>query len=124
MLRGGALLCLAACLCPENSTVTALAFAFRFAWWLGRLPFTWDSEIMEALTDLAVIVHLVAADGPSPRDASALIGTSIRRQMGWFYLFAGFWKINTSFLDPRYSCASIYLAQLLDAYAPPAATAE
>ena len=31
--------------------------------------------------------------------------------MAWFYFFAGFWKLNTSFLDHRYSCASVHFAQ-------------
>ena len=47
------------------------------------------------------------------------LGTSMRRQVAWFYFFAGFWKLNSSFLDHRYSCASVFMAQLLDAYVPP-----
>ena len=120
-----ALLCVGACLAPENSTVTALAMAFRVAWWLGRLPFTWDSEVLAALTDLAVVLHFIAAESEHPKGGVAKsaalvagVGASIRRQLGWFYLAAGFWKLNTSFVDPRYSCASIYAAQLVDAYAP------
>ena len=42
----------------------------------------------------------------------------MRSQLVYFYAAAAFFKINTAFLDPRYSCASPYVAQLLAAYLP------
>ena len=74
---------------------------------------------MAALTDLAVVTHMVVADGAAMSDLTNALGTTMRRQMGIFYFFAGFWKLNSSFMDHRFSCSSIYLAQLLDAYVPP-----
>ena len=47
---------------------------------------------MQALTDLAVATHLIAEDENG-------LGTSVRRQLGTFYFFAGFWKFNSSFLS-------------------------
>ena len=41
--------------------------------------------------------------------------------MGLFYVGAGFWKINTSFLDPRVSCGSVYVASMLH-FLPPSFT--
>jgi hypothetical protein len=34
------------------------------------------------------------------------------------HLLRGFWKLNTSYLNPRTSCAPILAVQLLDAYWP------
>ena len=111
------LLCLAAALRPQNRTLAAVAFSMRCIWWLSRWPFMWASEIIGGLTDLSVVLHLIAADRHV--DDSNGVGLSVRRQVAWFYVFAGFWKLNTSFLDHRYSCASVFIAQLLDAHAPP-----
>ena len=89
-------ICLLAAAMPERNSMLALAFGARLAWWLKRLPFTWDSEVMGALTDLAVLLHLIAADGAATKDEPALtagLGASMRRSMGWFYWFAGFWKL-------------------------------
>ena len=41
--------------------------------------------------------------------------------MGLFYVGAGFWKINTSFLSPRVSCGSVYVASMLY-FLPPSLT--
>ena len=118
------LLCLVAVAFPERKSLMAVVFSLRFCWWLKRLPMTWDSEVLAALTDAAVVLHVLVADeerGEERGDSAlvAALGTSMRRQLGYFYWFAGFWKLNTSFMDHRYSCASIYLAQLMDAYVPP-----
>lgn len=105
---------------PEKQTCAVLVFSARILWWLRRIPFTWDSEVLAGLTDMAFVFHLVAADAPD-RNVAVLVsdvGRSIQRQMGWFYFFAGFWKINTSFLNSRFSCSSVYFAQLIDAYVP------
>ena len=45
----------------------------------------------------------------------------IRTLMGLFYVGAGFWKINTSFLSPRVSCGSVYVASMLY-FLPPSLT--
>jgi hypothetical protein len=36
------------------------------------------------------------------------------RMLGVFYFAAGFWKINTGFLNPEYSCGTVIFLQLLD----------
>lgn len=46
----------------------------------------------------------------------------IQWQLAWFYLAAGVWKINSGFLHPRYSCASVFTLMLLD-YLPSSADA-
>ena len=107
---------------PERKALCMLSFSVRLAWWLLRLPFTWDSEVLTGLTDFALILHVAvaAAAGLAKHEGLLVegVGESIRKQMGWFYFFAGFWKFNSSFMDHRFSCSSVYIAQLLDAYVP------
>ena len=43
---------------------------------------------------------------------------TIKHQLAVFYLAAGVWKINSSFLDPYYSCGPVFFMQLLDVYVP------
>ena len=74
-------------------------------------PFSWDSEYWQAQTDATVVCTLTLLKAAP---FVPMISTTVRLQMAVFYLGAGFWKINTSFLDPASSCASIYIAQLLD----------
>ena len=113
------LLCLAAAMRPQNTPLVTMAYSMRIVWWLTRWPMMWASEIIGGLTDLAVVLHLVVQDGDDSSVLTEYLSTSMRRQTAWFYFFAGFWKLNTSFLDHRYSCASVFFAQLLDAYVPP-----
>ena len=109
------LLCLAAAMRPQNRPLVTLAYSMRIVWWLKRWPMMWASEIIGGLTDLAVALHLVVQDGDDAHAFTECLSTSMRRQTAWFYFFAGFWKLNTSFLDHRYSCGSVFFAQLLDA---------
>ena len=120
-LVGLLLLCMATAFSPQRRTLAALAFSMRCVWWLNRWPFMWASETIGGLTDLAIVWHLMLADvdRSSASQLTAGLGFSIRRQVAWFYGFAGFWKLNTSFLDHRYSCASVFFAQILDCYVPP-----
>lgn len=129
------LLCFSTAMFPENKPLVVVTFTSRIIWWLNRAPFLWASETIGGLTDLAVVVHILVfgSSGPNGRASSAAsavpadddetlnnaLGTSMRRQVAWFYFFAGFWKLNSSFLDHRYSCASVFMSQLLDAYVPP-----
>eukprot|EP00435_Cladocopium_sp_Y103_P039438 s1307_g10.t1 len=74
-----------------------------FAW---RMPFVWDHECWAALTELSFLV--------APRHFWRLA----RGQLLLLYASAAWWKLNTSFLDPRTSCSTVILIQLLSAYAP------
>jgi hypothetical protein len=93
----------------------ALALVGRLCQFGLRMPYTFDSDVLQMLLNAAVLLHvLVSREGP----ASQPLGETTRRMLGVFYVFAGGWKLNTSFLDYRYSCASTYFAQLIDAYVP------
>ena len=83
---------------------------------LVRLPYVWDAEILGLLSALAVLPPLLPSS-----DAAATAGrcgSEVRIALCVLYTSAGFWKLNHSFLDRRYSCGSIYAVQLLEAYAP------
>lgn len=84
------LLCAAAAVMPHNKRLAVLAFSMRCVWWMNRWPFMWASEIIGGLTDVAVVLHLVAAS--NEEHLTAGLSLSIRRQVAWFYFFAGFWK--------------------------------
>ena len=91
-------------------------------WLVLKVPFV-GLEYWQAQTDATVVCTLTLLKAAP---FVPMISTTVRLQMAVFYLGAGFWKINTSFLDPASSCASIYIAQLLDVLgmesdAPPAA---
>jgi hypothetical protein len=50
--------------------------------------------------------------------------SATRGQLALLYLAAGMWKLNSSFLHPGYSCASVFAAQLADKYWPESLLAE
>eukprot|EP00931_Biecheleriopsis_adriatica_P119608 TRINITY_DN94831_c0_g1_i1.p1 TRINITY_DN94831_c0_g1~~TRINITY_DN94831_c0_g1_i1.p1 ORF type:complete len:558 (+),score=34.22 TRINITY_DN94831_c0_g1_i1:34-1707(+) len=93
----------------------ALAMAVRNGSRIVRMPFCWDSDLWAFSCDLAFCLGLwQARRAKLSEDAPVLIAAPIvRALLGMFYFAAGFWKINTSFLSPRTSCASILLASLL-----------
>jgi hypothetical protein len=100
------LLMAAAFFFPSNRLAVAAALCARLAGIVASFPLVWDSNYWSALTDISALLHVL---GLLP---------SIRRtmlaQMGMLYLAAGLLKLNTSFLDTRYSCAPIYIVQILD----------
>jgi hypothetical protein len=100
-------LVLAAAFClPSSRLVVSAAFCARLAAFLAALPVVWDSFFWSALTDLSALLHVLGFLAPIRR--------TILAQMGVLYLAAGLLKLNTAFLDTRYSCAPIYIVQLLD----------
>ena len=90
-------------------------------------PNAWESLYWCAQTDLALLLSLLARMISSPslslsprQRREVVVETSrvMRWQLAGWYLSAAFFKLNTSFLDHRYSCTSPYMAQLLAAYLP------
>lgn len=91
-------------------------------------PNAWESLYWCAQTDLALLTSLVLQMRrsstlnifPDQRTDAAADATRVMQwQIAGWYLSAAVFKLNTSFLDHRYSCASPYVAQLLAAYLPP-----
>ena len=103
------------------------ALAVRVLASLSLWPHAWESHYWCATTDFTLLLALVtrlaekrslsllaAERTAAVTDASRIV----RYQVAVYYLSAAFFKLNTSFLDHRYSCASPYLAQILAAYVP------
>jgi hypothetical protein len=58
----------------------------------------------------------------TPEEEFAVVGScakTIRWQLSIFYFASGFWKVNTSFMNVSYSCASLFTVQPLE-YLPDA----
>ena len=90
-------------------------------------PNAWESHFWCAQTDAALLAALALqmASAHAGRLTGAQRACALRDafgvarwQVAFFYASAAVFKINSSFLDHRHSCASLYLAQLLVAYLP------
>ncbi|KAJ1472830.1 hypothetical protein T484DRAFT_1974463 [Baffinella frigidus] len=124
------------------SVLCAALLCRIYASTIAVFPHAWESLYWCAQTDLALLlalltqmkrardVHAVKFGGwlclsainlfPAQRAAVVHDASIVMRwQLAGWYLSAAFFKLNSSFLDHRYSCASPYLAQLLAAYLPP-----
>ena len=99
----GALTCAAHAFHLEwRRNVLVVALALRLVDVGLRLPMSWDSEWWALQTDAALLVRLLTG---------ATAGRTIQLQMALFYAAAGFWKLNTSFLDGPSSCAAVFGVQ-------------
>ena len=80
------------------SIVEAAAFG---AW----TPFVWAHQCGGAATEATFVLL-------STRSESDFVGAA-RAQTASLYLVAAFWKLTTSFLDYRTSCATVLVAEVL-----------
>lgn len=98
---------------PRFAPLFALALLLRIGSFAFLVPFIWDSDYWGMQTDLSALIFALGW----AFDLLELewVRTTVRVQMGIFYAAAGLWKLNSAFLDVRYSCAPIFVAQLLDA---------
>ncbi|CAK9050962.1 unnamed protein product [Durusdinium trenchii] len=88
-----------------------VAHAVKLMMFAYRMPLVWDHECWAALTELS---FLFWGEEKNFRSFWQLC----RGQLLLLYASAAWWKLNTSFLDPRTSCSTVILTQLLSAYAP------
>ena len=79
---------------------------------LHHLPAVVDMDHWSLHTDIALLI-LLAAKAPQ-----TLISDTIRIQMAVFYAAAGAWKLTQDHMDPRLSCSSLLLVQLLCGWMP------
>ena len=93
------------------------AIAVRIAMHASKAPELFDSTYWGVQTDLILLGAIVLMPR---RQVIPTVEWVTRTQMGLFYVAAGFWKMNTAFLDPRVSCATIFPLSLLS-YLPAAA---
>ena len=108
----------AATLRPSKATLCA-AMLIRIAMFNAQAPCIWESNIWANIVDLAFVAACLSC--PNVDAVVPSCANVTRLCMGFFYVGAGFWKINSAFLDPRASCASIYVVSLVS-YLPAALT--
>mmetsp|Transcript_50371 Transcript_50371/g.116274 ORF Transcript_50371/g.116274 Transcript_50371/m.116274 type:complete len:571 (-) Transcript_50371:183-1895(-) len=104
-----AVLYVAAAARPSRATAVA-AMLVHIAMHLKQAPAIWDSCWWAIITDATFVGAALLCC--SEEEVIPTCAHLIRWEMGLFYTGAGFWKMNSSFLDPRVSCASIYVASL------------
>ena len=101
------------CLLPSKRTFGA-ALALHIYLIACKMPCIFDSAHWAMQTDAVLLAAILLV----PRRAVVpAVEWVVRTQMGLFYIAAGFWKINTSFLDRTVSCAPIFTLSLA-AYLP------
>ncbi|KAH8067949.1 hypothetical protein JL721_7168 [Aureococcus anophagefferens] len=82
----------------------AAAAAVRVGATVSKVPAVWDSMYWQLMTD-AALLWCLATSQPFSR-----LQATVRAQMAVFYAASAFWKLNTSFLDPRTSWRSVFAA--------------
>ena len=80
---------------PSSSQLFVAAMVLRLLPFLPKFPFVWDSDYWGLQTDAAVVFFLLRYS-----EATACVGTTVRLQMGIFYLAAGAWKLDLVPLAP------------------------
>ncbi|KAL1521817.1 hypothetical protein AB1Y20_021468 [Prymnesium parvum] len=89
-----------------------VANVLLFCWWL---PIVWDHMSWAVVIELTFIAcTLCSARGT----VTELFLGCARVQMVSLYFVAAFWKLTSSFLDYRTSCATVLVAELLTALFP------
>ena len=94
-------------------------------YWLDRMPFIWESNFWSAQVDLAIATWLalygnqgisIKSKATENADSLEFLVRTIHELYASFYLAAGFWKINSHFLDPPASCATVFFCQHISYY--------
>mmetsp|Transcript_121792 Transcript_121792/g.355891 ORF Transcript_121792/g.355891 Transcript_121792/m.355891 type:complete len:581 (-) Transcript_121792:7-1749(-) len=84
---------------------------------LVHMPFVWDHMGWSAIMEVSfVVVMLRASQRTATKEMSTIVDhffSIARFQMILLYFSAAFWKLTTSFLDPRTSCGTILTGELL-----------
>ena len=122
--------CILAFACPRRPVAVLLALATRIGALIASLPYIHDSQHWALQTDVALLVSLVPAllkrrslsailrpEESAPIAARA--GATIYVQFVVFYAAAAYFKHNTAWMDPKVSCAPIYLVSLMEQHLPP-----
>jgi hypothetical protein len=132
--------CIAAFCFPLQPAALLLGFGTRVASLLTSMPYIHDSQHWCLHTDLAVMAAIVGAlwqraraakPGPwgrmlaqfEPDGAAAVVAEAtgtIRVQYLLFYSAAALYKANAGFLDPYFSCAPVFILQLVEQNVPAA----
>ncbi len=90
-----------------------IVFVFPFLveayYWVGKMPFTWESDLWSVQSDLVVSLWVLSYGFDT--DGVNILSETTHEMYSSFYTAAGFWKINSHFLNPTTSCATVFLCQ-------------
>ena len=111
---------LMATICPSRPRIVAFALFLRIILFFrvgGPLSNSqnWAMHFDFSLL-LAILGHLRGSRTLTAVEEAGIVataGTATRLQLVIFYLASGAWKMNTSFADSEYSCASVYIVSLV-----------
>lgn len=97
----------------------AFSILLLVGYWFNRIPFTWESNVWSLQVDLLVSLWLLF--GPSWNDTTQVsqLANTIIGMYCWYYAASGFFKINSHFLDPDASCATVFVVMHTAYYAGP-----
>jgi hypothetical protein len=86
-----------------------------------RMPCIWDSDVWTMQSDVFLAVWLVSFSGLNGGDGTddGVAFLTIRDMFANYYFAAAFWKINSHFLDPNASCATMFVVQIVTRYVAP-----
>jgi hypothetical protein len=96
----------------------ALGHLLSVGYWFQKMPFTWESDVWSWQTDLVVGLWLLFDRSDKPQNVSLLCST-VTGMFCWYYAASGFFKINSHFLDPDASCATVFVVLHTSYYAGP-----
>lgn len=101
-------------LCPKWFAAPAVLSRWLMIAW--KAPWIWTSNVWGLQTELTFLYGCLWF-GATDRAVSET-SWILRWQLGLFYAAAGFWKLNSAFLDPTSSCATVVTVQLFAEFWP------
>lgn len=99
---------------PSSFMAVCLLMTVSY-WFILRAPAIWDSTIWSMQTDTVVALWLLFGRKKNHGSMQHLCST-VTQMFCWYYAAAGFFKINSHFLDPDASCATVFLIQHVTYY--------
>jgi hypothetical protein len=114
---------------PQHPAVLLMSLGCRMIAVLASMPYVHDSQYWCLQTDLALTVSVVIVVRHRSRSLASLnhkeaeavaagLAPIVRGQLILFYSAAALFKANEGFLTPYFSCAPIYLVQLMEQNIP------
>ena len=95
---------------PTSKRLLAAGHAANVAFWFARMPAVWDYMCWVALTEVVYVVAVLRGGGRDFMRTAFL--PAARALLITLYFSAAFWKLTTSFLEPKTSCATTLVAEL------------
>lgn len=96
---------------PSSKPLLVASHLVAIALDVAKLPMVWDYDFWDALAEAAVAVAVVTGKSPGP---------VARAQLVVLYGATALYKLTSSFLSSRTSCAPIFVFTLLDSVLPSA----